>query len=189
MKSFKILLVVLLPVLFLVSSCKDDDTPTADNDYFFKITYDGTEYFYDSDVFQSGHIFSTRYLAGWGGDEANPLGGDGVKLVFDFPDSAYKYDMVSVLSGNRFYFDGGTATVPGVEMVHSLGPELYYTSGGLDQSYYVEVTDIRFLENEPFFNYDIYAVAGTFRTSIETASGNFVDATGSFNVQVSHGKF
>lgn len=189
MKSIKVLLVILLPILFLVSSCKDDDTPTADNDYFFKITYDGTEYFYDSDVFQSGHIRSTDHLGGWSGDIDNPFGGDGVKLIFDFPDSAYKYNILTTLPGKRFYFDGSTATDPGVEMIHALGPDIYYSDWGIGQSYYVEVTDARFLRNEPSFNYDIYAVTGTFRTSIETPSGNFSDATGSFNMQVSLGKF
>lgn len=185
--SLLIYLILGLALGLLATACADDDTPEpgdpVDGDYYYNMTYDGVTYNYDADLFQSGHLFGFQYFGGWV-NEANVLGANALAMKFILPDSAINVDLDDMLVGKRIYFDD---IPPYAEVTHNIGADVRFGGSGLDSTYFVEVTEIKYLRSmEGFAAADIYSVKGTFRTQIENAQFDYVDATGDFFLQCSH---
>ena len=169
----------------MITACADDDIPEPGepDGYYYNMAYDGDTYNYDSDIFQSGHLFGFNYFGGWV-PEGDNLFGDALAMKFILPDSALNIDLNDMLVGKRIYFDD---IPPYAEVTHNFGTEVRFGGWGLDSTYFVEVTEIKYLRSEEgFAAADIYSVKGSYRTQIENAQGDYVDANGDFFLQCSH---
>ncbi|MFK7970767.1 MAG: hypothetical protein AB8F95_10390 [Bacteroidia bacterium] len=170
----------------MITACANDDTPDPGDptpgDYYYNLTYDGTTYNYDSDIYQAGHLFGFEYFGGWVPEAG--LFGNSIAIKFIFPDEVKNIDLNDVLVGKRIYFDD---IPPFAEITHNFGAEVRFGGWGLDSTYFAEVTEVKFLRTEEgFAAADVYSVKGSFRTQIENAQGDYVDAIGDFFLQCSH---